>query len=67
MEFKELCVFNRYKDICIGNAEMFRGFINKKFKGLDARAIYTSIVNYQVKKYGRTLDYKTEGVRKLVR
>lgn len=66
MGFKELYVFNLYKNASLGNAELFRGLINKKFKGLDVNAIYKKIVNYQVKKYGSTLDNKN-GIKKLVR
>ena len=58
MSFKENYLFLKYRDKSMTNAETFRGLISRKHKGVDANKLYTNIVNYQIKKYGRTLNRK---------
>ena len=55
MEFKEEYLFHKYKDSHIGNVEHFRSML-AEYKGIDCKKIYTEIINYQVKKYGSSLQ-----------
>ena len=51
-------LFEIYKDKCLVNAETFKKEMRTKYKLNDKQQseLYTKIVNYQVKKYGQTLD-----------
>lgn len=53
-------LFEFYKDKCIGNSEIFRKEVTSKYKLTDDEVteLYRNIVNYQIKKYGATLDGK---------
>lgn len=53
-------LFEMYKDKDIGNSETFRKEILSKFNNVniteaEIRELYIKVINYQVKKYGRTL------------
>ena len=49
-------LFEMYKETCIGNAEKFKKMVAKKHKLKDANNLYIKIINYQVNKYGGSLD-----------
>ena len=68
-KFIEEIIFQRNKDKRFRNAEEFKGTILKNFKNVDVSKIYVKIVNYQIKKYGQTLngfdDYTTQKQKEL--
>ena len=68
-KFLEEFIFQKNKDKGFRNAEEFKGTILRGFKNVDVSKIYIKIVNYQVKKYGQTLngfdDYTTQKQREL--
>jgi hypothetical protein len=55
MNFKEQYLFAKYKDTSIGSAEKFRKQI-KHIDGVNFYTVYINVVNYQIKKYGHSLD-----------
>jgi hypothetical protein len=54
-EFEEELVFNKYKDGYIESCKKFRKEVSE-FKNIDAREVYTRIINYQVATYGGSLS-----------
>lgn len=53
--FEEEYLFTKYKDKNVYSAIKFRGEI-KDYKNVDASALYKRIINYQIKKYGTSLN-----------
>lgn len=52
-------IFNKEKDKSWLNANVFRGYVRRKYKIKDfafGTRIYTAINRYQVKRYGRSLQ-----------
>lgn len=55
MDVEEL-IFNIYKDAPLGTVSKFRNKLVKKFKGINWYELYAKINNYQIKKYGASLN-----------
>lgn len=53
--FKEQFIFNKYKDKKIKNKEKLTKEVKEKYGITLSSNLYTKIVNYQIKKYGKTL------------
>ena len=58
-EFEEELVFNKYKDTSFRSSKEFRREV-KEYRNIDARAVYTKMVNYQIKTYGGALNSNEE-------
>lgn len=56
-EFKEEYIFEIYKDKYLGGSKNFIKEIKDNFNLTVTDDLYKKIINYQVKKYGRQLDY----------
>lgn len=55
MDVEEL-IFNMYKDTQLGTVSKFRSKFYKKFKNINWYELYAKINNYQIKKYGISLN-----------
>lgn len=55
---KEKILFEIYKDSSEINSKEFRDRLRNKHKDINFSDVYTKINNYQIKKYGQTLDYR---------
>lgn len=55
MTFEENFLFETYKDTATRSCKNFKEMI-KDFKNVDAYKIYREIINYQIKKYGQSLN-----------
>ena len=57
-EFKErvLGLFSKYKDKPLGGAERFNNEIYLKYGFIPTSDLYRKIINYQIQKYGRTIE-----------
>lgn len=55
MNFKEKLLFELYKDKPIINAKSFKRKIYS-IPGIDCNMLYRKVVNYQIEKYGETID-----------
>ena len=66
MEFKEELAFTEFKDKEYTNSDTLKGDLTKKYKGIDVKKVFTSILNYQIDKYGTTLNTE-KIIRKKVR
>lgn len=57
MGFKEQTIFELEKNNPVRSSKKFKEYIKNKYgKDIDSKNLYIEIVNYQVKKYGATLD-----------
>lgn len=53
---KEDILFNMLKDTNKTSNDFKRGILTKKYPGINFSELHRRIVNYQVKKYGRSLE-----------
>lgn len=51
-------IFNMIKDMDISNIELLRYYLLKKYDYELPREMVSDISNYQVKKYGQTLNFR---------
>lgn len=56
--FKYNMIFNMIKDMDISNIELLRYYLLKKYNYELPREMVSDISNYQVKKYGQTLNFR---------
>lgn len=57
MGFKEQTIFELEKNNPVRSSKKFKEHIRKQYgKEIDSRSLYIEIVNYQIKKFGATLD-----------
>lgn len=56
--FKYNMIFNMIKDMDISNIELLRYYLLKKYDYELPREMVSDISNYQVKKYGQTLNFR---------
>lgn len=55
-EFKENIIFENEKNRAFKNNNEFKESINKKYKYTPSSNLYRKIINYQIKKFGKSLD-----------
>lgn len=53
---KEDFLFNMLKETTKTSSDVKRSLLAKKYPGINFSELHRRIVNYQVEKYGRTLD-----------
>ena len=57
VDFKEKIIFEEYKDKAFENSSAFKKEIKDKYNYIASSDLYTRIINYQIKKYGRSISY----------
>ena len=55
-EDKEKLIFELFKDKPLSSSRKFKCEVYKRYKINTTRDLYTRLVNYQIKKYGRMLE-----------
>lgn len=58
VDFKDNIMFEEYKDKAFASVNHFKYVVYRKYKHVASSALYRKVVNYQIKTYGTTLNYK---------
>lgn len=59
VDFKEKLIFEEYKETVIKTSADFKKEVKEKYNFVASSNLYAKIVNYQIEKYGATLNYSS--------